>query len=165
MARDEVHVDLRDQVAHHRQVEGLGHAGDLHPLRDAAHAQEIDHHDVDGAVLQQVAEGHDAVVVLAGGDRRGERVGDAGQAGIVVVGGRVLQPEEVIRLDAAPDLDGLVHAPELVDVAHQVDVRPDGLAHDAHALDRRGHRRLAPALHLHLAEAHARAGAGPALAR
>ena len=36
-----------------------------------------------------------------------------------------------------PDLDGLVHAPELVDVAHEVDVGADGLAHDAHALDRR----------------------------
>jgi NAD(P)-dependent dehydrogenase (short-subunit alcohol dehydrogenase family) len=34
-------VDLRDQVAHHRQVEGLGHARHLHPLGDAAHAEEI----------------------------------------------------------------------------------------------------------------------------
>src|SRR5882762_11717997 len=32
--RDQMDVDLRHQVAHHRQVEGLGHAGDLHPLRD-----------------------------------------------------------------------------------------------------------------------------------
>src|SRR5439155_23764067 len=95
-----------------------------------------------------------AVVVLARGDRRGQGVGDPGEAGVVVVRGRVLKPEEVIGLDAAPDLDGLVDAPELVDVAHEVDVRADRLAHDPHALDRGGDGRLAPALHLHLAKAH-----------
>jgi len=70
------------------------------------------------------------------------------------VGGGVLQPEEMVGLDAAPHFDRLVHAPELVDVAHQVDVRADRLAHDPHALDRGGDGRLAPALHLHLPKAH-----------
>jgi hypothetical protein len=32
-----VHQHLRHDVAHDRQVERLGHAGDLHPLADAAH--------------------------------------------------------------------------------------------------------------------------------
>ena len=41
------------------------------------------------------------------------------------MGGGVLQPEQVVRLDALADLDGVVHAPELVDVAHQVDVGAD----------------------------------------
>src|SRR6267142_1810601 len=62
--RDEMDVDLRHEVAHHGEVERLGHAGDLHPLRDAAHAQEVDHHDVDRARFQQMAEGYDAVVVF-----------------------------------------------------------------------------------------------------
>ena len=52
------------------------------------------------------------------------------------------------------DVDRVVHAPELVDVAHQVDVGADALAHHAHALEGDVDRRLAPALHLHLAEAH-----------
>ena len=151
----EMHVHLGHEVTHHRQVERLGHSRDLHPLRDAAHAQQVDHHDVDRAPLEQVTERDDAVVVLAGGDRRGERVGDAGQPRIVVVRGGIFQPVEMIRLDAPADLDGLIHRPELIDVAHEVDVRADGLSHDAHALDRGRHRRLAPALHLHLAEPHA----------
>src|SRR3989475_13054414 len=68
----------------------------------------------------------------------------------------------MIGLDPAPRLDGVVHAPELVDVAHEVDVGADGLTHDAHALDGGRHRGLAPALHLHLAKAHV-AEAGPGL--
>jgi hypothetical protein len=116
-------------------------------------AQQVDHDDVDRAPLEEMAEGHDAVVVLAGRDRRAQRVGDASQAGEVVVRGRVLQPEQLIRLHAATNVDG-VHAPQLVDVAHQVDVGPDGVAHDAHALDRRLDGRLAAALHLHLPKAH-----------
>src|SRR5256885_13725498 len=68
----------------------------------------------------------------------------------------------MIGLDPAPHPDGVVHAPELVDVAHEVDVGADGLTHDAHALDGGRHRGLAPALHLHLAKAHV-AEAGPGL--
>src|SRR6266852_3547410 len=68
----------------------------------------------------------------------------------------------MVGLDPAPCLDGVVHAPELVDVAHEVDVGADGLTHDAHALDGGRHRGLAPALHLHLAKAHV-AEAGPGL--
>src|SRR2546422_3052634 len=60
----------------------------------------------------------------------------------------------MIGLNPAPDLDRVVHAPQLVDVAHEVDVGTDRLTHDADALDRRRDRRLAPALHLHLSEAH-----------
>src|SRR5207249_6281641 len=90
---------------------------------------------------------HDALPIC-------ERVGYTGEAGVVVVGDRVLQPIQMIGLDPAPDLDRVVHAPQLVDVAHEVDVGTDRLAHDADALDRRRDRRLAPALHLHLSEAH-----------
>ena len=75
-------------------------------------------------------------------------------AGVVVVGRGILEPVKVVWLDTAPDLDGLVHAPELIDVAHEVDVGTDGLAHDAHALDGGRDRGLAPTLHLHLPEAH-----------
>ena len=54
--RDEMHVDLGEQVAHDRQVEGFGHAGDLHPVGDPAHPQQVDHHDVDRARFEHVAE-------------------------------------------------------------------------------------------------------------
>jgi hypothetical protein len=39
-----------------RQVERFRHARDLHPVRDAARAQQVDHHHVDRAMLEQVAE-------------------------------------------------------------------------------------------------------------
>ena len=66
---DQMHVDLRDAVADHRQVEGLGHAGDLEPRGDAARAHLVDHHDIDRAGFEHVAERHDAVEVFAAGDR------------------------------------------------------------------------------------------------
>ena len=45
--RRKMHVYLGYQMAHDGQVERFGHAGDLHPLRDASRAHEVDHHDVD----------------------------------------------------------------------------------------------------------------------
>jgi hypothetical protein len=84
-----VDVELGDEVADHGQVEGFRHAGNLHPLGDAARAQEVDHHDVDRPVLEHVAERHDAVVILAGGDGGDEVVGHSGQPGEIVMGHRV----------------------------------------------------------------------------
>src|SRR5436190_2146425 len=65
---DQMHMHLRDQVADDRQVERLGHAGDLQPLRDAADPHEIDHRNVDRAPLKHVAERHDAPDIFAAGD-------------------------------------------------------------------------------------------------
>src|SRR5262249_44407208 len=39
--RDQMHVQLGDEMADHGQIERLRHTGDLHPLRDAARAQQI----------------------------------------------------------------------------------------------------------------------------
>ena len=71
---------LGHDVAHHRQVEGLGHGRDLHPLGDAAHPREVDHDDVDRARFDHVAEGHDAPDIFAAGDRRPERRRDPREA-------------------------------------------------------------------------------------
>src|SRR5204863_170275 len=75
--------------------EGFRHAGDLHPRRDAAGAQHVDHHDIDRAVLEQMAEGRDPVDVFAGRDRCAQRVGDAAQARIIVVRRRFPEPVEI----------------------------------------------------------------------
>src|SRR4029450_12730798 len=88
------------------------------------------------------------------GDGRGEGVGDARESREIVVRGGIFQPEQVIGLHATADVDGLVYGPELVDIAHEVDVGTDRLPHHANALDGGRGARLAPALHLHLAEAH-----------
>src|SRR6266851_2726219 len=82
---------------------------------------------VDVDLWNQVAERDDAIVIFAGSDGRGERVRYARQAREVVVGNGVLQPEQVVRLDPFANLNGVVHPPELVDVAHQIDIRTDRL--------------------------------------
>ena len=102
----------------------------------------------DRAVLQHVAEGPDAVDILPGGDGGGQGVGHAGQALVVVVGHHVLQPEEMVWLDAAAYLYGLV------DVAHNVDVLAHTFPHHPHPLHLPCHGGLGPHLSLHLLEPH-----------
>src|SRR5580704_6601491 len=63
-------VDFRDHMADHRQIEGLGHAGNLHPLRNSADPDQVDHYDVDRTRLDHVAERNDAVDEFATADWR-----------------------------------------------------------------------------------------------
>src|SRR5215510_12205548 len=121
-----MHVNLGDQMRDDRKVEGFRHAGDLHPLRDATDAHQINHDNVDRASLQHLAEGRYTVNVFAASDRRLELGGNAGDAGIVVACCDILQPVQVIGLDALANAEGLEHVPALVDVAHEADVGPDG---------------------------------------
>jgi hypothetical protein len=71
-----------------------------------------------------------------------------------IVGRHVLQPIEVDILEPPAEVDGLVHGPALVDVAHEIDVRADRLADPARAfdLDRRCRLARESELHLHLPE-------------
>ena len=101
----------------------------LHPLRDAAYAQQIHHHDVDGSRLQHVPERLDAVVVLACRYRRIESVRDARQPRVVLEVRRILQPEQAVLGHPAPHSDGTVHVPALIDVHHQIDAITHRLAH------------------------------------
>jgi len=82
--------------------------------RVIARAQHVDHHDVHRARLEHVAEGRDAVDVLATCDGRRERLGHAREPRVVVMGGHVLEPVKAHVLDAPPDVDCLVHARALV---------------------------------------------------
>ena len=63
---------------------------------------------------------------------------------IIVARRNVLQPEQPDILDAAADVDRLLRPPTLVDVAHQFDVRPDRVAHHAHAAHFVGRRSDCP---------------------
>src|SRR5262245_20757512 len=99
-------------------------------------------------------EGGDAIVVFSGSDRRRQGVGDARQPLKVIMCHDILEPEEVIWLDAAADLDRLIDVPELVDVAHEIDVVANALAQHPDALDLACHRRLGAKLCLHLLEAY-----------
>src|SRR3972149_5253384 len=71
------------------------------------------------------------------------------------VGGHAHKPVEVNVLDPPADVDRLVHAPALIDVAHEVDIRSDRLANKPRPLHLALGRRVARQreLHLHLPEA------------
>ena len=105
------------QVARHGLVERLRHVGDLHPLRHAAGAQQVDHDDVDRMMRHGLPVRLDALEIFAGADRRRQCVGDLGEALVVVARGGILEPAEAELLDLVADRDRLVHAPALIDVA------------------------------------------------
>src|SRR5204863_1398210 len=106
-AGDKVGVEFGDDVADHRQVEGLGHAGDLEPRGDPAGAHQVDHHVIDRARVDHVAERDDAVQQFATADRGRQGGIDPGDPGIVVVRRDVLEPEEADPgfLDPPADVD------------------------------------------------------------
>jgi hypothetical protein len=145
-------MDLRHAVADYRQVEGLGHAGDLQPWGNAAGAHLVDHHDIDRAGFEHVAERHDAVEVFAAGDRRCQSRGDPGEPGVVIMRRDVFEPIEADPgiFDPLTDVDCLFDAPALVDVAHQIHIRADCLANEPGLLDFAGGRGGAGQAELHL---------------
>src|SRR5207253_8559790 len=98
--------------------------------------------------LQHMPEWPDTIVVLSRRNRCSQRVSHTGQPLKIVMSYHVLEPEEVIRLHTSANLNGLVDGPELVDIAHQVDIRPDALAQHAYALDLAGDCRLSTQLRL-----------------
>ena len=148
-------MHFRQQVAHHRQVEGLRHGGNLHPLRDATGAQHVDHWNINRAGFHHVAERHQPVEILAAGQRCGERLGHPGEALEIVAGGHVFEPVEAHFLETLADGNRLAHIPALVDVAHQVDAGADGGADRTRTrdFDLGGGRAGQGQLHLHLGEA------------
>src|SRR5262249_56224206 len=100
-------------VAYSREVEGRCHAGDLHPVGDAAHAQEIDHDDVHRACLNHMSKRSDTVHTLAAGQRSRQRISDTRKTGIVVMHGHIFEPKQMKLLDATPHIDSLIDAPTL----------------------------------------------------
>ena len=148
-------MHFRQQMAHDRQVEGLRHRGNLHPLRDATGAQHVDHRNIHRTGFHHVAERRQPVEILAAGQRRGERLGHPGKALEIVAGGHVFEPVEAHFLETAADADRLAHIPALVDVAHQVYTGADSRADRARArhfdLGRGGAGQ--GQLHFHLREA------------
>src|SRR5262245_45974602 len=121
-------MDLGEEVAHHWQVERLCHAGNLHPVGDAAHAQEIDHDDVHRARLDHVSKRRDTVHTLSSGQWSRQRIGHTGKASIVVMHGHVFEPKQIKLLDTPSDVDSLIEAPTLIDIAHEIDVGTDRFA-------------------------------------
>src|SRR5919204_5394801 len=90
------------------------------------------------------------IVVFSCSDGRGQGVSHTGQPLIVVVCHHILEPEQMVWLDSAANVNRLVHRPELVDVAHQVDILTDALTQHTYTLDFALCCRLGAHLRLHL---------------
>src|ERR1043166_1147371 len=101
-----------------------------------------------------MAKRSDTVVVLAGGNGRGQGVSDTGEPLIVVVCHHILEPEQMVWLDSTANVNRLIDRPELVDIAHQIDILADALTQHADALDFAVYRRLGAHLRLHLLKTH-----------
>src|SRR5262249_38791841 len=129
--RHQLDLDLRQQMADDLDVEGFGHGRDFEPTRDTTDAQQIDHQNVHRTQFEELAELPQSGAVLAGDHGGVECAGNACQAGVVFGCRRVLQPVQAERLEASRHLDRLVDAPELIDIAHQVNLIADHLAYDA----------------------------------
>ena len=66
------------EMAGHRHVKCFRHAGNFHPLGDAADTKQIDHDNVDRVMGHRLPMGLDAVEIFAGADRRRQSIGDLG---------------------------------------------------------------------------------------
>src|SRR5688572_19282126 len=96
----------------------------------------------------------DTVVVLSGSDGRGQGISNTGQPLVVIVCHHILEPEQMVWLDSAANVNRLVDCPELVDIAHQIDIVADALTQHAHTFDFAVYGRLGTHLRLHLLKTH-----------
>ena len=63
--RNQMHMNFREQMAHHRQIECLGHGRDFHPVGNTAYPNQIDHDDIGRAGFDGMAKRRNAVQALA----------------------------------------------------------------------------------------------------
>src|SRR5262245_45381961 len=147
---DQVHMDLWNEMTDHRKVKSLSHTGHFHPLCDPSNPYQVDHDDIDRSCLEHMTKRSNTIVVLSCSDRRSQGVSDTGQPLVVVVRYHILEPEQMVWLNSATNVNRLVHRPELVDIAHQVNILADALTQHTHAFDFAVNGRLGTHLRLHL---------------
>ena len=89
-----------------------------------------------------MAKRHDAPEIFAAGDRRRKRTRHTGEPGEIVRRRYVLEPVEANPgvFDPPADVDRLLDPPALIDVAHQIHLRPDRLANESRLRDFAGGR-------------------------
>ena len=121
-------------MRHAFDAEGAGQRGDLAALREAAGGAEIGLHDVHRLLGDDVAKAPAREIVLAARHRHVERAGHLDIAVMVLRADRLLEPQDVVLLQHAAELDGVGHREAVVGVDRELDVGPDRLAHGADAL-------------------------------
>ena len=146
--RNQVDVDLLLAVRRDGQIVRRRHRRHFHELGYAAHNQRVRLDDCGAAIVNQVAEAVACVLVLA--RRYWDRCGAADEAMslVVVRVHRLLEPEDIVLLRLARQLNRLIVAVRAVGIHQQLDIWADRLAHGSDSLHILVDRRAAN-LHLH----------------
>ena len=122
-------------MGRHLDVVEIGVIGDLLEFQQSAHLRNVGRDDARRLLFNQLAKALVQVEVLAGADRRPRRVRDAALRFDIAGRHRVLEPDQVDRLERLRQLDGVVD-PELpVRIHRHHDLGADGVPHrpcDAH---------------------------------
>ena len=120
-------------MRHAFDAEGRGQRRDLAALREAAGGAQVGLHDVHRLAGDDVAKAPARELVLAAGHRHVERARHLDIAVVILRADRLLEPEHVVLLQHAAELDGVGHGEAVVGVDRELDVGADGLAHRADA--------------------------------
>src|SRR5258706_8463803 len=128
-------MKLHEKVRRDFDVEGLGEVSDLEPWRDATKTGGVGLEDSGGAGCRVFAELAQRVDALAHRDRDVRRGGQPDVAREILGRKRFLQPVEVEVFEKMRSPLGLRVGHRLVGVDHDVERRPDCLAHGAQPLE------------------------------
>ncbi len=106
IGRQQVHLDLGDHVAAHRNPVRLRQRRDLPPRRHAADPGQVEDDHVDGPRLEERPEGVQVIEVLAGRDGDLELAPELGQPGHVEMMDGIFQPRDARLLERPARLAG-----------------------------------------------------------
>jgi hypothetical protein len=150
-------------VGDDRHVVGLAEVGDLLGRGDAAHAVDVELHDVEGAQVERLAEAVERVLVLSARDRDVAQRPQLGVAGEVVGDHRLLDPAQAVRLEHPEHPARILQGPAHIAVGHDVHTVAHRLARGAHEVEvlvHPGHPVLGAPAEAQLDRAEARLGVG-----
>ena len=139
----QVHVVMRPRAAvRDADVECRRHPGDPRDLREPAADHHVRLQQVDRVREDEVAEAEREPLVLPGAERDAGLASEVGHYAHVVLRHRLLEERDVVRLDAARELERVVAVEAAVRVDEELHAGADRFADRPHARDvLRDHRR------------------------
>ena len=140
--REQLRADLGPQMVGDAQTARGGDGAGAKPAGDAADLHHVRHHIVRSVRIDRVLEVERAPPVLAALDRGPRLSRDLRVTCVVVRERRLLDPGEVELVEHAHALHRFNGGERLVEVDHDRNIGPDGLAHGANHRDILGHRRI-----------------------
>ena len=144
-------VELGENVRRQRQPRAVGQRRDAHPARHAADALHVGHQHVRRAGLNDLLQPLRRVDLFAEADRRLDRAHDLGVVLEILVGDRVLDPRQLVRLQRVRQPVRMRARQRGAEIRHQIHFRSDRLTHGTHGGNVLGHIAAADP-HLHRLE-------------